>query len=124
MALDNVVLTDAAAASQTFTLVGSVATDGRVLRKNLARPLETPVILTTSHATSGKGASTVDRHLSRLDRTELDADGVTPYTGSIYLVAVGPRRIITGTQMYDLWVQLKSRWANEAAFTAWLAGQL
>lgn len=124
MALENVVLVDAAAANQTYTMVGGISADGKVIRRNLAISLETPHILTTSHSQQGKGANVTDRHLSRLDRTVLDADGVTPYIGSLYLVGVAPRRVITSAMMWDLYKQLTSRFPNEAALTAWLAGQL
>lgn len=121
MALDDITLVNAASANVVYKYTG-VGKNDAVLRKDFTRSLETPCVLSTSHATSGKGSSMVDRHLSRLDLTELDADGVSTYVGSLYVVAVAPRRIIDADMMWDLYKQLTSRFATQAAFAAWLQG--
>lgn len=123
MAFENVTLTDSVPTNFVYEMVGPVGPDGRVIRKHLASAIETPLILTTGHTTNGKSSNAVDRHLSRLDETVLDADGITPYVGSVYLVCTVPRRAITSTIMWNLYKQLTSRFTTEASFQAFLQGK-
>lgn len=102
----DITIADSTPANQTYSLL---TMDGsKTLRKNTARALETPCIMTVSHTVQGKAAGIRDRHLVRFDLTELDTDGITPYSGAVYLVLDKPRRAITDAQIYDLVVQMKN----------------
>jgi hypothetical protein len=60
-----------------------------------------------SHTENGSGITAVDRHLIRLNRSELDAgDGVTVRTGSVYCVIEQPRSVVTETMVKDALTQL------------------
>lgn len=93
-------------AAVTYSFISSAG--GKTIRKDSTRPIEEPAVMTVSHETAGKGTSAVDRHLVRLDLTELDGDGVTAATGSVHVVLTVPRKIITAAIIQDLVVQMKN----------------
>lgn len=101
-------------------------------------PAENPNILRISHSVVGKGASTRDRHLVRLEANGVDG-GVrrTDIVGSVYLVADFPRDILftsnTREALYRQFLGLirgNSTWnagsiPNMASFwSRWLNGEV
>jgi len=81
MALADITLTDATPTDRVFTFVEMQG--NRVIRKDLARAPEIPLVLTFAHqASTIKGAKGFS-HLMRLDQTTLDADGVSSYTNNV-----------------------------------------
>lgn len=103
---NDVVIADSVPANQTYSLISMNA--GRSLRSNAARPVNEPAVLTISHESIKKTSKNHYRHLVRLDLTELDADGVTPYTGYVYCVIGCDDRVISESHLQDLVIQLKN----------------
>ena len=99
---------------------------GTSLRKDSTRELGTPCTLKISHEVSGKGASSVDRHLVRLDKIEPSpaTDSVEVASCSVYTVLTVPRNpIITKSIVIDLLTQLGGFLADEANVAKLLNGE-
>lgn len=78
MALADIILIDSQVSpvSHTFSYVGTDA-GGRVIRKDLTRTPDLPLLLTLGHKTQKLGGVIVDSHMGRIDNSLMDADGVT-----------------------------------------------
>jgi hypothetical protein len=83
-------------------------TDGKSVRGDASAALGSPKTLTVNHSVvSRAGQVTADRHLVRLDRTEVNSEG-TSATASCYMVLEAPRSIVTEAQCLDMVTQLKN----------------
>lgn len=95
MALADITLADGQGTpvSHVFSYI---ATNGnRVIRSDLSAGPETPLLLTIAHSvTTIKGAKG-SSHLFRIDRTILDADGVTPLTANARIMIDCPYAIMS-----------------------------
>lgn len=92
---------DHADADVIFSYVSTVGS--KTIRKDTARAVDSPRIMTISHEVSGKGADAIDRHLIRFDQTEVDeVDDSSIAVGSAHIVLTCPRRNITEAHVLDL----------------------
>lgn len=94
-----------ASSSQTYSLQSIL--DGKTIRADAVRGPALPRTMTMGHSTVKRGSDTVDRHLVRLDRTELNALGV-PQNASVQLVIELPRTGPTATHLQDMVTQMKN----------------
>jgi len=81
--------------------------DRKIIRRSTVTGLGQPQDLTISHSEQKAGTATYDRHLVRFDRTIVDSEGNSA-TGSVYVVLVAPRGIVTAAQMADQVTQMKN----------------
>lgn len=83
MALDDITLNDGVSTpvAHVFEYVGTEA--NRVIRKDMAAPVEEPLTLTMAHKKATLDGKPGNSHLVRFDQTTLDADGITPYRDNI-----------------------------------------
>lgn len=123
MALADIVLADGQVTpvNHTFTFVAQ--NGSRVIRKDLAAAMETPILLTMAHSARKVAGKELQSHLLRIDATILDADGVTPYTANVRLAADVPTPIFSTGLASDLAAYIRN-WATAANVTAWLKGSV
>lgn len=102
MALDNITLADGQGTpvNHTFSYVQSL--NGKVVRSDLAAPIEEPLILTFGHMARKIGQYPGQAHLARFDKTVLDADGVTPHVNNIRIMADIADRVVSDALADDL----------------------
>jgi len=95
-------------ASSSTTYARRYVNETKGLYSDASAPLGSPKTLSVSHSQVNRGAAGVaDRHLVRLDRTEVNASGVAA-TASVYVVLEVPRSIVTEAQTLDMVTQLKN----------------
>jgi hypothetical protein len=107
--------------AHTFTVVSN--SGGRVVRLDLTATPEAPLAMTHAHSERKKGALAEKSHLFRIDKTVLDADGVTPYKANIRLMADMPDRIYSDALADDLAAYIRN-WASSDNVRAWLRGSV
>lgn len=102
MALADITINDGQStpAAHVFAYIGTE--NGRVVRADLSAGLEQALKLTIGHRVTKSGGNPVDSHLWRIDKTILDADGITPYTPNIRISSDIPRRVYTDALADDL----------------------
>lgn len=124
MALADITLNDGQGtpAAHVFTFIRS-DTNGRIVRSELAASPETPLIMTQAHTTNKRSGVSVTSHLFRIDKTVMDADGVTPLTANIRLMADTPIGILSDALADDLAAFIRN-WASSANVRAWLKGSV
>lgn len=77
MALADITLNDGQGTPVAHTFAYVTTENGRVLRKDMARTPDLPLMLTLGHTKAKVKGQTADSHLFRIDNSVLDADGVT-----------------------------------------------
>lgn len=107
MALADIVINDGQGTPVAHTFAYVTTDNGRVVRKDMSRTPDLPLILTFGHNSVKRGGVTYDGHLVRIDNTILDADGVTPRYESIRIISEVDPKIYSDTLVAD----------NQAAFT-------
>lgn len=119
MALEDITLNDGQAVpvAHTFAFVSSA--NGRVVRSDLSRPAEEPLLMTHAHSKKTVSGKVVKSHLIRIDMTALDSDGVTPYAANIRVMADVPSPILSDAVADDLAAYIRN-WATSANVRAWL----
>lgn len=120
MALNDIVVADATPADQTFRFSTSAA--GKAVYTDGSRSIMEPRSLTIAHSKSGKGSSVRIRTLVRFDDTETDADNVSQYSGSVYLVIDRPGVVMTAADLTHCITMLKNL-LTPGNITTLLAGQ-
>lgn len=93
MALADIVINDGQGTPVAHTFRYTVTNDksGRVVRKDIARTPDLPLLLTMGHETQKQNGVKVDSHLWKLDDARMDADGVTVrYAGVTTTVRCDP----------------------------------
>lgn len=97
----DIAIDDATPTEVNFNFISNVGS--KTIRKDPARDVDSPRVMTISHEVSGKGSSAVDRHLLRFDQTEVDPnDDSSIATASAHVVLTMPRKNITNAMMLDL----------------------
>lgn len=78
MALADISIADGQGSPVThvFSYIGSDK-QGRIVRKDLTRTPDLPLLLTIGHQTQRQAGVTVDAHLVKIADSRMDADGVT-----------------------------------------------
>lgn len=103
---NDITLIGDAASTQTYALRSIEG--GKSIRGDASAALGSPKTLTISHSTVTRtGQVPADRHLVRLDRTEVNSEGQSA-TASCYMVIESPRSIVTEAQQLDMVTQLKN----------------
>lgn len=123
MALADITLADGQGSPVNHTFAFVAQNGPRVIRSELAAPMEEPILLTMSHGQRVAGGKTIKNHLFRIDVTVLDADGVTPYTANIRLAADVPSPIFSDALAADLAAYIRN-WATANNVSAWLKGSV
>lgn len=123
MALDNITLADGQGVpvNHTFSYVGSQG--NRVIRNDLAAPLEEPISLSIAHSDTKINGAPSKSHLWRIDRTFLDADGVTPYKVNIRVMADIPNSVLTDARVDDLAAFVRN-WFTSTNARNWARGSV
>lgn len=123
MALDNIILADGQGTpvNHTFTFTQNV--NGRVVRSDFSRTPEEPLTLSFAHSSKTVNKVKVTSHLTRIDVTELDSDGITAHTANIRLMADVPAPIHDDALADDLAAYIRN-WATSANVRAWLKGSV
>lgn len=123
MALADITINDGQGSpvAHTFTYVGTV--NGRVLRSDFAAAAETPLTMTHGHTSRSVSGTNLDSHLLRIDRTALDADGVTAHKANVRLCCDVPRAIVSDALADDFAAFIRN-WASSANVRAWLKGSV
>lgn len=123
MAFADIVLNDGQVTpvSHTFTVISTA--NGRVVRSDMAADPEKPLLLTHAHMDKTVGKVKVKSHLLRVDSTLLDADGITPQSANIRLMADVPNAILSDALADDLAAYIRN-WATSANVRAWLKGSV
>jgi len=110
MFANDIVLAGEASSSTTYALRS--VTDGKSVRGDASASLGSPRTLTINHSVVKRADGTMaDRHLARLDRTEVNSEGKSA-TASVYQVTEVPRSIVTEAQVLDMCTQLKNFLSN------------
>jgi len=119
MALEDILLDDGASTpvEHTFTYIGTQ--NGRVIRSDMSAAAEQPLTLSIGHMSKKVGGKTVRSHLTRVDKTVLDTDGITPYTTNIRLMADVHDCVRSDALADDLAAFIRN-WASSANVRAWL----
>lgn len=105
MFANDITLAGDAASSTTYALRGII--DGRSVRGDAASGLSQPRNLVISHQEVKRTGYVANRHLVRLDRTEIDLNNVEANL-SVQLVVESPQSIVTAAQVKDAITQLKN----------------
>lgn len=123
MALSDITLNDGQGTpvAHTFTYTGTV--NNRVIRSELAANPEAPLQMTHAHTESKRNGVTTKSHLLRFDITELDSDGVTPYTANIRIMADIPNPILSDALLADMAAYVRN-WALAATVQSWGKGSV
>lgn len=118
MALADIILADGQGTpvSHTFTYVGTQ--NGRVVRSDMAAAAETPLTLTHAHQIGMRNGVKVKSHLLRVDKSVMDADGVTAHAANIRLMADVPVPVISDALADDFAAYIRN-WATSANVRAW-----
>lgn len=118
MALADITINDGQGTpvAHTFVYVGS--TGNRVLRSDFAAAAETPLIMTHAHQDSKVGGKPSKSHLYRIDKSILDADGVTVHKANIRIMADIPNAVVSDALADDLAAFVRN-WASSANVRAW-----
>lgn len=87
MALADVTINDGQGTpvAHTFSFISNV--NGRVVRSDLTRSPDVPLLLTMAHSESARSGGKIQSHLWRIDNTILDGDGVTAYVNNIRIMS-------------------------------------
>lgn len=123
MALADITLADGQGSpvSHVFTFISQ--NGSKTIRSDLAASAETPLLLTIGHATRKVAGKTLGSHLTRIDKTVLDTDGITTYQANIRLMADVPVPIQSDALADDLAAFIRN-WATAANVRAWLKGSV
>lgn len=123
MALADITLNDGQGTpvAHTFTYVSSK--DGRVIRSDMSAPTEQPLILTHAHSERKVSGKTVRSHLLRVDKTVLDADGITQYPNNIRIMADVYNPVLSDALADDLAAYIRN-WATSVNVRSWLRGSV
>lgn len=121
MALANITLNDGQGTPVAHTFEFITSQNGKVVRSDLSRTPEVPLIMTHGHMTAAKKGVTVDSHLLRIDDAVLDSDGITVHTPNIRLMADVPRPVYSDG-LADNFAAYIRNWATSANVRAWLRG--
>lgn len=88
--------------SRTYSQTSLVG--GTSIRVDSTAALDTPRVLTISHAKKGSGVTVADRHLVKLENTVIPS--AVPLKASVYVVMDIPRTGFDGVAVQDLVDQL------------------
>lgn len=123
MALADITINDGQTTpvAHVFTYVNTTGT--RVIRSDFAASPESPLMLTISHQDTKISGASGKSHLFRIDRTVMDADGVTPYKANVRLVADVPHAVLSDALADDLAAYIRN-WATSANLRALLRGSV
>lgn len=119
MALADIVVADATPANVTFSVTS--VNGPKAVYSDASRNADKPRIATFSHQSAGSAVARRNRHLVRIDRTEVDADGNVGVV-SVYVVIDMSAKVVTTAQAYDTVVLVKNL-LTEANVTKLIAGQ-
>lgn len=124
MALADITLTDSqpTPVNHAMTYVGTDSA-GRVVRKDMTRTPDLPLVLTIGHKEGKVGGQKVDSHLWRLDDSILDADGVTVRRNNIRVMADIDPAVYSDGKAEDYAAMLCSAF-TEAFMKAWQRGSV
>lgn len=102
MALADIVLNDGQGTPVAHTFV-YITTDpsGRVIRKDMARTPDLPLMLTIGHNKVKRGTVSYDGHLVRVDDSLLDADNITVRGASVRVIVECDPAIYSDTNVAD-----------------------
>lgn len=102
MALADIVLNDGQGTPVAHTFA-YITTDqnGRVIRKDMARTPDLPLLLTLAHNKVKRGAVLYDGHLFRIDDSLLDADNITVRGASVRVITECDPNIYSDTLVAD-----------------------
>lgn len=119
MALADITLNDGQGTpvAHVFTYIGTK--ENRTIRSDMAAGPEVPLLLTMAHSQKGKGTEGTKSHLFRIDKSILDADGVTVHKASIRIVAEIPNAVLSDALADDL-AAFARNWASSANVRAFV----
>lgn len=123
MALSDITLNDGQVSPVAHIFAFISSQGSRVIRAELTAPPEAPLTMTHAHSEKKVNGVVVKSHLLRIDKTVLDADGVTPYPSNIRLMADVPVNIYSDALADDLAAFIRN-WATSANVRAWLRGSV
>lgn len=123
MALSDISVADGKVSPVThvFTYIGT--TGNKCVRKDMAQAAETPWTLSIAHSTSMKNGKPVASHLTRFDVVLLDADGVTPLSCNIRVMADIPTAVVSDALADDLSALVRN-WLSSANARTWVKGSI
>ena len=123
MALADIILNDGQGTpvAHTFTYISNV--NGRTIRSDMAASAETPLQMTHAHQDGKRSGVVVKSHLFRIDKTVMDADGVTPHTANIRVMCDIPVSISSDSLADDLAAFVRN-WITSATFRAFIKGSV
>lgn len=119
MALADITLNDGQGTPVAHTFTYVTQRDGRVIRSDMAAPTEEPLTLSHAHSVRKVNGKAVRSHLLRVDKTKLDADGITQHLVNIRLMADVPNAVLSDALADDLAAYIRN-WATSANVRAWL----
>jgi len=113
MALADITLNDGQGTpvAHVFTYIST--SGNRTIRSDMSADPETPLLLTFAHSPTTIGGKAGKSHLIRFDRTELDADGVTPLKANVRIVLEVPSAILSDALVDDFMAYVRN-WATQA----------
>lgn len=123
MALADITLTDSQASPVNHVMVYTGTVNGRVVRSQLDAAPETPCIFTIAHKKTTKNGVTMQSHLAKLEKTVLDADGITPYTNNIRMMSDIHDPVLSDAECDDLRAMFLT-WCTEANFRLFCRGSV
>jgi hypothetical protein len=123
MALADITLNDGQTTPVAHVFTYITTQNGRVVRSDLTRTPDLPLLLTHAHTSSVKSGVKTDSHLLRVDDTRMDADGITPIPVNIRVMADIPKNIYSDGLADDLAAYIRN-WATSANVRAWLRGSV
>mgnify|MGYP001043918020 FL=1 len=123
MALADIILNDGQGTpvAHTFTYISNV--NGRTVRTDMAASAETPLIMTHAHQDGKRAGVVVKSHLFRIDKTLLDADGVTAHVANVRVMCDVPVPISSDALADDLAAFIRN-WITSANFRAFIKGSV
>jgi len=124
MALADITIADGQSSpvNHTFAYTGTVS-GNRVVRQELAAPVEQPIILSIAHQKVRRNGIGITQHLYRIDRTVLDSDNITGFLNNIRLAADISDKVLSDALADDFAAFIRN-WATSANIRAWLRGSV
>jgi len=118
MALADITLNDGQGTPVAHTFSYIATKDNRTIRSDMAANPETPLLLTFAHSQKGAGTKGIKSHLARIDKSILDADGVTVHKPNVRLVSEVPNAVLSDALADDFAAYIRN-WATSANVRAW-----
>lgn len=102
MGLADVVINDGQGTPVAHTFVYVTTENGRVIRKDMARTPDLPLIMEIGHNKVKRSGVVFDGHLWRINDSRMDADGVTVRNASIRVIVECDPQIYSDALSDDL----------------------